>query len=240
MSNNKPREVRPQRSKGEHNSDLHRTEMGLRIEAALPDSVKGLVRHVELSGMCGSKVTIYFEAHRRDDAVHLMRDLDPLPLTMYQSTNRRKVIWCAAAGEPRMVVASRESIAPFTFSVNQGYNYGPKVRLNWVTRVGDIFAMVEVDIQKDPAFFTLERNTAMLPSMVRWKWERSAGFPQSASKWGLWGHWMMNKGQDDAACTCYWPLHKLGQGANDAPFVAALALLLDSSSKWEGHKHEKT
>jgi hypothetical protein len=242
----KPNEVRPQVSKTRHTQNLMDVmkfqvqyhDLKSRIESKLPQElIHPLTRKlvfIETKGMCGAKITLHFEVERRVNAVEMMNLLPPLPLTLYYTHNRRRVLWCPAVGHMLKFTgtADRTEIMPFLFSVNQGANYGPKVMVNWVTRVGDIFAFVNVEVEKDPACFILVPNGAMLNSLKRWKWERSIGFPTTGRKWGSWGYWMMVKGNEDARCTCYWPLYD----PDESKLVHTLAdkYLLDSSSRWEG------
>jgi hypothetical protein len=243
----KPREVRIIKTKGQHGSDLQRVMVDAQTRNHNEMSIKGLlpkeipeshVKHLSFDRpLYGASVTLYFETPRRDGALSYLQHLPPLPLTMFKETNGRRVIWCQAAKEhPRTSVMKRTEIVPFLLTIHQGQTFGPYVRIKWVTRIGDTYAVVEIDVEKDPACFYLVDNDPMIPSAVKWRWLPSKGFPVIAHKFGLWGNWVDKADIGDAHCVCFYPISRvMTEGMQNDPVTLFNGIMLDAASRWEGH-----
>lgn len=246
----KPRDLQIIKRKDRQISDITRmmeiqaeqSDLKIRVMAKLSLHIQTQIQFLQLQkGLYGGRVVLYFKVTRRADVLNLMIAMKPLPLTLYK-LNRKRKIWCAAAGgEPAIDVLTRTSLAPFTLDVAQGASFGPKVTIHWVTRIGDLHTTVEVEVVKDPAYFTLEENGARLNALKRWRWVTSLGFPRDARLISSFDHWQTAKGADDAYATCYWPMSRIPTHLWNIPIEAARHCLLDDASRWEGHhKHEKT
>lgn len=219
-------------------NDANRRELAATILKGLPEGLEQRVTLINAQGhqLYGGRVTLIFEVNHRAEAIEILGQLLPMPLTQVKLDDKRYQVWASGynGGHNNIHVSARLEIVPFIFSVMQGAHFGPNVRLTWLARIGDDLVTVEVDILDDPAHFEILSNDAKIPTARRWRWERTQGFPVGRT-WGCWNHWMMDKGDETASCHMFWPLNTVPQHLIYEPERLALTLLLET----EGH-NEKT